>query len=328
MSAGVPTTPNITEVNLTWADTANNEDGFELNRATDSNFTQNLTVFSLAANTTDYCDTGLMPNTYYYRVRAFNSQGVSGYSNVDSAVTSEGHLYQFETDEGYTTTGGTGGGGNLVGQPSLPTPKWANTNKLFTVQSGIGVSGQAVISAPSTINPAIAAYGAVLYNVAASDFQGDTDPVTAGFTGRIDYSFYLNVNSAPNNGSAAQAWFIRLGTGAAEFFLMANGTFKINSSGGAFTAKTTQGGGTDFDFDTYGLNNFVLVNGTIDYAADTFTCFVNGIQQQAPGGATDIPVANGSTDTRFDCVRFQNNSATNSTGYVQMAIDNLCYVKE
>ena len=48
---------NYTRVNLTWADNANNEAGFRIDRATNNSFTANLTSVSVAANTTSYGDT-------------------------------------------------------------------------------------------------------------------------------------------------------------------------------------------------------------------------------------------------------------------------------
>ncbi len=62
-----------TTLTLTWMDNSNNESGFTIQRATDSNFTKNLATFSVGANVTSYNDSGLKRNTrYYYRVLAFN----------------------------------------------------------------------------------------------------------------------------------------------------------------------------------------------------------------------------------------------------------------
>jgi len=86
---GVPTAPtNLrgtavsgTRIDLAWVDTSNNETGFGIERSTNgTTFTEVATV---GANVTSYSDTGLTSKTfYYYRVRAYNSIGSSGYSNV------------------------------------------------------------------------------------------------------------------------------------------------------------------------------------------------------------------------------------------------------
>ena len=70
-----------TQINVTWTDNANNEEGFTIQRSTDGRvFTPIATV---GANLTSYSDTGLSATTfYYYRVAAFNSVGTSAFSNV------------------------------------------------------------------------------------------------------------------------------------------------------------------------------------------------------------------------------------------------------
>lgn len=75
-----------TQINLIWADNANDETGFELEGSTDGmNFTK---ITDLAANTTTYSHTGLNASTkYHYRIRAKNSAGASSYSNVAEATT-------------------------------------------------------------------------------------------------------------------------------------------------------------------------------------------------------------------------------------------------
>ncbi len=71
---------------LSWTDTANNEDGFKIERAPDGvTFSQMGTV---GANVTTFTDTGLTAATpYTYRVRAYNTGGDSPYSAPASATT-------------------------------------------------------------------------------------------------------------------------------------------------------------------------------------------------------------------------------------------------
>ncbi len=75
-----------TQINLTWTNNATNQTGFKIERSIDgTNFTQVGTAGSAA---TSYLDTGLLIGTeYFYRVRATNSGGDSGYSNVAAATT-------------------------------------------------------------------------------------------------------------------------------------------------------------------------------------------------------------------------------------------------
>ena len=73
------------QINLTWMDNSNNEDGFRIERSPNgTNFTQ---VASVGMNVTTYSDTGLAAATnYYYRVRAYNL-GDSGYTTIANATT-------------------------------------------------------------------------------------------------------------------------------------------------------------------------------------------------------------------------------------------------
>lgn len=73
------------KVTITWMDNSSNENGFKIERSTNNvNFTQITTV---APNTISYANTGLTSGTtYYYRVRAYNTNGDSAYSNTASAT--------------------------------------------------------------------------------------------------------------------------------------------------------------------------------------------------------------------------------------------------
>ena len=74
-------------INLTWADNSTDESGFRIERSTSATtgFTEIATV---AADVTDYSASGLTASTtYYFRVRAYNGVGNSGYSNTANATT-------------------------------------------------------------------------------------------------------------------------------------------------------------------------------------------------------------------------------------------------
>lgn len=77
-----------TQIQVQWADNSANEAGFEIDRATNPAFTQNLVTTTAAMNATSTTITGLSPiTTYYFRVRAVNGRQKSVNSAVASATT-------------------------------------------------------------------------------------------------------------------------------------------------------------------------------------------------------------------------------------------------
>jgi len=75
-------------VQLSFRDESSDEHGFELERSQDG--VLYVPVATLGINATSYGDTGLVPDTtYLYRVRAFNTQGPSAWSNVASVRTNK-----------------------------------------------------------------------------------------------------------------------------------------------------------------------------------------------------------------------------------------------
>lgn len=73
------------QIDLSWTDNSDNESSFLIERSTDgSNFSS---LGSVGSNTTSYSDTTVAENTsYWYRVKATNSGGDSGYTNTANAT--------------------------------------------------------------------------------------------------------------------------------------------------------------------------------------------------------------------------------------------------
>jgi hypothetical protein len=81
------TASSSSQINLVWVDNSATEDGFKIERSPNgtSGWTQ---IGTSGPNVSSFSDSDLSAlTTYYYRVRAYNSGGNSGYSNVDWAIT-------------------------------------------------------------------------------------------------------------------------------------------------------------------------------------------------------------------------------------------------
>lgn len=80
------TVSSDTSISLSWTDNATNELGFRLESSSDG---VNWSLLdTLGADTTSYPHSSLLPGTtYHYRVKAYNNDGDSAYSNTDNATT-------------------------------------------------------------------------------------------------------------------------------------------------------------------------------------------------------------------------------------------------
>jgi hypothetical protein len=74
-------------INLTWEDNSTNEDFFELQKATVSDFSSLIATFTPGANNTSFSDSDVNPNiTYYYRVRACSGSAPAACSVFSNSV--------------------------------------------------------------------------------------------------------------------------------------------------------------------------------------------------------------------------------------------------
>jgi hypothetical protein len=81
------TVASTTQINLSWQDNSSDETGFKLERKTGASGTY-AQISTTSTNIAIYSDTSLSPGTtYYYRVRSYNANGDSAYSNEASATT-------------------------------------------------------------------------------------------------------------------------------------------------------------------------------------------------------------------------------------------------
>ena len=74
-------------VTLTWKDNSNNENGFAIQRSNGDDFEQ---IDFVSANTTTFIDENLANGTYSYRVRAYDSDRYSDFSNTVSSKVDDG----------------------------------------------------------------------------------------------------------------------------------------------------------------------------------------------------------------------------------------------
>ena len=89
--SGLTATGNPTGIALTWTDNTGDETGFYVERKTGPTGTY-AQIGTVAANTTTFTDPAVQRyTTYYYRVRAYASQGgYTSYSNEASGTQSAG----------------------------------------------------------------------------------------------------------------------------------------------------------------------------------------------------------------------------------------------
>ena len=146
-----------TRIDLAWIDDTNNETGFDLDLATDSNFEHNVVSATLSPGTTTFSATGLSASTtYYFRLHVCTPLGISD-DTFATATTYAGSLFTTNADIGSPSLSGSGsyapftaiytvsgGGSNL----------WTATDQFhyyYTSYPGDGTLAGKVLSVSGTV---------------------------------------------------------------------------------------------------------------------------------------------------------------------------------
>jgi subtilisin family serine protease len=161
------------EVELLWIDNSDNEDGFQIERRLESDFSNNYTeIAKTGSNVTTYLDAGLQAETgYCYRVRSFNSNGASDYTQ-DSCILTQAANRLPVVNAGLDQSVIVGTTVQLDGsQSSDPDGEPLKYDwKFFSMPEG----SQAQLSDPTLVNPTFIAdkVGEYLVELKVSDGRG------------------------------------------------------------------------------------------------------------------------------------------------------------
>ncbi len=209
------TAGSSSQINLSWTDNSNNETGFKIDQSTGSDFSQNLTTVTVAANTTSYSATGLAASTtYYYRVRATNAVGDSANSNTANATTQVG----------------------IPAAPSSLTATAASSSQinLIWTDNSNNETGFAIDQATNSSFTA----GLTTYNVGANVTSYSASGLAASTT------YYYRVRAVNSSGSSANTASASASTMAAGTITVPDGDFSADLAGYVINSNT--GGGLTF----------------------------------------------------------------------------------
>lgn len=198
-------------IELSWNDIAYNEDGYEVYRATD--ITGPYTLLNSGGtqkNASSYIDATVIGNTaYYYKVRAFNTNGFSDYSDVVSAITLNAtptlvavgtiSLNAYESvNVNISATDADPGDAVTLNISNLPS---------FASFTDNGNGNGSLVITPTLSD--IGSYGNI--EISATDLQGSTasETITINVANSELTTVYINFNG---NNPAAQPWNNTIGT--------------------------------------------------------------------------------------------------------------------
>lgn len=228
------------------------------------------------------------------------------------AVANAAITIGFESGEGYSP-------GDLAGQPSSGT-QWIRTNgsnNFINVAAGIGVGGTAGITGASGGGSNHTYYGLNTTNADLGfTFDSNSSILQYSFNWRVttDFAeasvdiFRFVIGSDANAG----------GSGAAQLTIRSHGVFVAQNGGTAVAQTLTQAG-------LFTVNQYSTISGTVNYATNTYTVFVDGVQQFTDTNSGNLAFVNSASNNAY--IRIGNLTGS-STDYRAWNLDNITVVPE
>src|SRR5207253_2680866 len=254
------TAVSVGAIALAWIDNASDEAGFEIERSPDGVAFAPLTA--LAANTTSFSDTGLSAGThYYYRVRATNDAGNSGYANTADAIA-RGAATHFVLSTPQSSTAGSaqnvtvtaldafnntapGYGGTIHFMSSDATallpgdyPFVSTDNGTHTFSVTFKTAGAQSLTATDTVSASVTGtQSGITVNPAAASTLSVTafpSPVTAGTAG----GFTVSARDAYGNVASGYAGTVHFSSSDSQAVLPADATLSNGTAAFSAALKT------------------------------------------------------------------------------------------
>lgn len=241
---------------------------------------------------------------------------------IVQAVLSPTHavVIGFETSEGYSTTGGTTFlNGNLGGQGNTPntwsSPTVANSDKLRVVENPFttGNPSSQVVNLFDTSRTQNDLYR--IFNPSIGEtFSSNSTILSFGFQ-------FLYDDLASSAASSIRFGIGELGGGnqILRIELVSNGKLNYNDGTSYITVKNDLG--TDF---VSPLDEWITITGIANYGTNTYSLFINGVQQVGAAGSGDFNLDFFSTLNKTPVLNFWAMGSTGST-YAPIYLDNVVY---
>lgn len=203
-----------TQINLNWTAASTNHLKFEIDRATDAGFTQNLVTLSgIGADQWSYSDTGLSLDTaYFYRIRAINDAGASANSAIapagTSAFSAPAELTLTPTSATQINVSWSAVSGNVSGYNVY------RTTKPGTYNFGTPLNGEALVSG-TFFSDTTAAPNTMYYYVVRAVGPAGESPLSAeaGASGKLSVPTGLLATASSAERRIDLSWTGIAGTG-------------------------------------------------------------------------------------------------------------------
>ncbi len=291
-------------ITLSWTDNSSNEDGFAIERSSDSvNFTQ---VGTAGVNQTTFADSGLSSQaTYYYRVRAFNSFNTisySAYTSIASGATTSlnsqtpVNLYHFDEGAGTATVDSvSANNGTLIGtlKPGWTSPgRVGSSNLSFSGDGQYLQTGESAVQVGADLSPTLGATSSLLFWVKTTQVGSGTTYQAPAVTG-VEQSGndsdigwgYLDANGriglwVGNNGSVLSADPVNDGNWhhVALSRDASSGNVKVYIDGALDSSVTLEAGAKTSQFKLIGALSDVAGDGTTFQGANFFNGQLDDVQ--------------------------------------------------